>query len=303
MKIIKRPEFLCSDSAYISVADYFGRRYEMMFSDLWNFEYVLGSDGISGENIVLRQSNEIELLKKYHGVNISICANNLSLNGVYEDLKYKKVIAFVINEEYLPWINNSSKNGFILVHKVEYNIFTCLDIHNIKVGYLSDKQMDVILENTCSYQTIEKGSLKNCVTVNPKEVLKSIIDDLYAVRNGHNTFDLMRIFSYEMLKEKNLLSFNNNIDSIVSKIREITRRRQVFYISLEYMYNLNNSVISTQVITYFNQCINLWIYISNISFKFSLTNNQSLIVKLAKLVESASILEEKIAGIISSCCN
>ena len=135
-------EMLCDEQLLSAVSVWLGRRYEMIFSQFWNFKLLKtqGDDLKSISNkIWIENGDHINLLEKYHGIRVTDIGHPTHCDFVKivnRELSNGLPVATQFDNRFFPWNKGDGNDEITLclvtgIDKVKDEILF-VDIHNLR---------------------------------------------------------------------------------------------------------------------------------------------------------------------------
>lgn len=212
IKPLHNKAWSCLEDIIISAVYWWGYRYEMMFSEAWNFQYICDSDkkksGI-GNNLHEGYDNTWELLEKYHGICI-IATGMLDASSIYDiicaELRNSCPTILYINAYNCPWIAVYHESHFphtcLVIGNDEKNkSFICID------PYTTSKNQ--VLPYSDFYEgstqcAIFRNRYRRDPQIDWKGVLNQTVDNFLYSTYLDNPISNMLVFADEIEQRLNL---------------------------------------------------------------------------------------------------
>lgn len=259
-KLIQRKEMWCPESAAASIATLYNRRFEMMFSDFWMFEFLAedtNQPGMVGNRIATYENNIFTLLLKYHGIE-SKYIKTKNIKEIFDitelELKLGHPVVTNFDSFYSPWApdfekNNRFKSAYVILGiDYERKGILCFDMHfHRKIELLPFVNFECGAENLITY-SIRHDEIE----FDWQEVIKQQVSKLYGVKSYGNSFQSIREFANSLrnqlnydieFKQKKDYSGMNDMHTvpILKNLTSICRSRGLYAMTLQFIaekYNI-----------------------------------------------------------------
>lgn len=320
-KLVQRKEMWCSESAAASVAVMFNRHYEMMFSDLWMFNFSIEDFNNShkiGNSVTLgiEPYRIFELLEIYHGVSTKfheISDSRELLKIAKRELFLGRPVLVDFDSLYSPWAPNfEKKNRFISAYfilDITADGLQCFDMHYLKrTQFLPMNNFLLGAKNAMLYSLSSEHEL----VFDWRKLLQEHLTQLYFASPNGTAFDVMRDFSQCILNElsyetefigtKDYTGMNDmhNVP-LLKNITALCRSRGLYAMTLEYLGQKHNNKDLINLSYDMEGIGSKWALVFSIIYKgvflshFSSSTRNSLYKKINEIAS----LEEKVADSLS----
>lgn len=304
----------CLDDIVVTVANWFNRGYELMYSGSWSFLYKPAKTHVAplGNSIDIIPTDKYILLEKYHGIKLNFQKNKSlddTLTIIGNELSKNRPVAIYINAFWCPTcfayqIQKTEQNHFCLVVGV--------DMSKRILKYVDPFFMKSNIELTIDDLT--QGYRNQIITfslinpeiseVNWKIIISKIIDRLKNTFEELNIFDMIRKFSYhlryslDMKKEKVVPDMNVGDFPLIRKLISITNSRKEFCFLLDYMTKKYNVPYLIEFSSRIKDVTLKWGMVRALLCKSYLASNFSTVLKnkIADIVLDIADYEENIAN-------
>lgn len=299
ISLIQTREMLCDESILATVSVYFKRRYEMMFSEMWNFKLNIErkADSKISELVKTDYSYLPDLLEKYHGVRIKIdiIEEKEVLLAINDNIKEGYPLCTYILGSCMPWAEKHEEViyfPFLIIGIDASNVY-CIDIHYTKkmVSFPISKFMEIY--NRLITFSIIKNEEKTIIW---KTIIKSNINGL--IQN--NSFEAFRKLSKMVLEDfdiniENKIEIKGEEPAFCRILKELGRTRYLFSQTLGYFNNYHNAHIPTYVYENFCNLSSEWISVWGIVVKAFICKEKDFPVeKISKKILHAANTEEEV---------
>lgn len=246
----------CLEDVIATVVSQKGKNYELLFANAWSFDFIEKKDqskGTIGERLIDDWGINIELIKKYNGINIEVKQYNNSKDAydiIKENILNGKSVAFTINTSWCEWHPlYKSKNEAITNHIVlgcgiyENGDVHCIDCRPINYGVRLKLDNYIKGNNGIVFLFNQSSSLNN-EDINYKDIINETVVRLNKNNGYGNSFDSMKAFAelvkyMDFQKECAILGevdFKNR--NLINKIQNISNGRRQYARMLEYVGKL-----------------------------------------------------------------
>lgn len=307
LKLEQKHEMFCEEAIMASVAVWFKRRYEMIFSQSWNFK-IREEDpeypGYFGSRILLTSGDQLQLLERYHGIrtiyhDVSDFAGILNIAN--EQITAGFPIVVWINYDYVPLIPEkirlSESFPFLIagVDDVHQNVY-CLDVHYVKKIF------------PLSFENFAKA-FSGCVTFELAHDEMSNIDWRQIIKfntealRENDSFNLMKEFSRQVpyLDQPRGINGRSDIREVIEKLKLIYRSRIVFSDALAYLIENHQAQALLERQKRLKELANQW-YLAwgclskanlqrNLNFKLDFASS---LENVAKKIFNLAVMEEEL---------
>lgn len=308
LTLIQSSEAVCEEVVLASIASFWGRRYEMIFSEMWNFKLVNteNTSATIGDMLEIKAGNILGLLEKYHGIasEVRIIENQSERgNFVRESLAQGHIICTFLKKEKVSWAPDNEKADYFpfIILGFESDMVCCIDVHF--------KRENVAFPISTFFQDTIKYMEFYCKTdqdsfVNWKEVLQYNVTKL----QEDHAFEAFRKVPDMMRKNPHLVTdedYRNEWKDIglCWKLKELCRTRALFAETIHYLNQYQNSKIPEEIEQGFVEVSNQWLSLWSICTKMAIRKGSNLSVDIiADKFEEIAVLEDelgkKVIGII-----
>lgn len=265
----------CEESGLATVSLWLKRRYEMIFSQNWNFKLTEPNPqvpGSIGRRIVVEKGDIFQLIEQYHGIRTTrhfMVHSPEIFEVASREIKAGFPIAVIFDYQYLSLVPPKKRmaqfrNFPMLVIGIDHsrqNVY-CLDIHFLK------KVIVLSFENFCQgyagFMTFSViGDEK---TVDWREVIQWNTDRLIK----DQTFDALRTLSRLITESldfsiENEKEFIDNVEPVISeKITTVYNSRFLFSQTLAYLIDFQKAPILGQFQDGFMKLSSQWLSVWSI---------------------------------------
>lgn len=238
-----------------SLSSWWGRNYELMFVEAWDFPFVMPDANASrtmGERFIMDPLKFYKSLEHYHGINADWTNFDIPsptipviLPIVKRELAEGRPVAIGINSFYCPWDigyqQHHSIHFFLAIGLDETNMY-CVD------GFYNKQSIPISMEELtqgclgCVTFAITHDELKD---IDWKNILESIVTRLQDANGGNNAFMAMERFNDEMLTSMDLNTEAQGEEffwntPLIRKLLEISRGRRQLAKTLQFIANRYN---------------------------------------------------------------
>lgn len=250
---------VCDEITAATVAKYFGRDYQCMFMECWNFFYNEHKENcLFGDNIGAVNYNKDKNLLQYHGI-AKYCRRfdkpEQFVSSLIEMLENNKLVSCKFDQYYMPWALEKRKkealryNGYLLFYEYDCisKLFKCIDIHGDR------KNRSISIENvraSAAGDTIDLKILNvySCVNVCEPDynyLFSLSVSNIYKENELNKTFlQSMCDANLQILKK---FSMENEIDYTYKYVSQISDPTQVIFIN-SFVTNYNDTPLSLSLI-------------------------------------------------------
>jgi hypothetical protein len=320
MKLIQMYDMTCLEATMATVGTYSGHHYEMIFSDMWNFNFVNNKDSGIGKKIILNNEHDhFYLFHKYHGIRTdeyTECNEKSKFELIVNELDEGHPITTHIDESFLPWPNkynqgdgNSRYAGFLLLldYNREDDSFVCIDVHSSKkMQTITKEQLQkgfIAMEpQMYSFDVIQEWQQEH----DWLKIISEFPRSMYEKNdNAINSFDSITDFAcclqHSTLKDEiNFGSYHDFYWSpFCSNLREATRSRKLLSVTLKYIYDQTKSKDLLEVSHLMAYCASKWQLALSLLYKSFYKKDFKIEQKMSMLILEASEIERNIADILS----
>lgn len=207
-RIEDEPGLLCLDDCIATIATYYGRHYELIYSDGVSLDIMENEASDSVKKYVdILSINRIENLFKYHGVGIEVITSDDEYNLreiIKEQIEHDQPVLVHFDTYWCPWdlgfqkFSSECGHHFIITDILE-NGFACVDpyfnISEIELLYdFFEKGIKNIFTTKC-YDKLDTGNIDSSL------ILKNIQDNYLS--NGFNEClqDIIKYFENSSRQE------------------------------------------------------------------------------------------------------
>lgn len=321
MRLIQTADMKCDDAAIATVATWWGRNYEMAFSQLWDFKF-LPEDTKNPNLIGTRIKTPDELskyinLQKYHDILTTRfdCKDSEEFEHLLlEEVKNGHPVMMEIDPRNKPWATKrelTDNLSFILAYDFDRakNGLICLDIHGSKkVEFLP---MQNFVQECKSRKTFYFGAFSKLeqkeIQIDWKEFLLNSVNNI--CKNPENDyFGAIKSFadSFENIDlELECSDSNFYMSPICWNMKNICRYRNLYALSLEYLSKKCNKREIDDIAKMFIQAGSKWylglalltksVYVKSI--------NKDIIERIKKAIYNAADFEKEICESIYKLCD
>lgn len=299
----------CLDNAWISIAAWLKRDYQLVFSQSWNFEFKLGKqykEDLFCNRICVKQLDYKRLIEMCCDIQFKynkVTNVNESLRILENEFNEGRPVIIYMNSFWCPWkIEYQKINAphFCLALGTDENgNLQCVDSGPLNYG--------IILP---LHDYLEGGG--NCITFQITEpklqkieynlIIRESLMDLYKQINGFNTFDSIRNLSIELKGHFNLAEElkDNDLSNIwlvpiIMKLRSVSGGRLQYATFLKYYYSKNNINDLLLLSSDLEFVSSRWDLVRKIIEKHIFSKRLVDIDKLSNIISEIADLEEAIA--------
>ncbi len=234
---------VCDEVTAATVAKYFGRDYQCMFMDCWNFFYNEHIENfLLGDNIGAVNYSKDKNLLQYHGIAKyyrRFDEPEQFVSSLIEMLENNKLVSCKFDQYYMPWALEKRKkealryNGYLLFYEYDRisKLFKCIDIHGDR------KDREIGIENVRASAAGDVIDLKilnvySCVNVCEPDynyLFNLSICNIYKENEFKKTFlQSMSDANQQILKN---FSMEKEIDYTYKYVSQISDPTQVIFIN------------------------------------------------------------------------
>ena len=265
IRFIQNREMLCDEAIYATVAVYWKRHYEMMFSHMWNFN-LKDEKGLNegiGRIIEVDNSDVLDVLERYHGIKVE-------KQVIRERKKFSKVIKQMLDLNSPVAIDvrgeifdDERTNEFffpVLVIGIDEENIYCIDVHIKKEKIVFP--IGLFIENcVVTYESFSLNDVEE-YGVDWKEVIS--FNTQRWIQNG--SFKSMKRLSslfcteFDLMREKQLVSSDNEIE-LCENIKMLYRTRFLYTQSVIFLNQYCDARIPNGICSKFIDVYNVWLSI------------------------------------------
>ena len=301
LKLIKNSSMFCDESAYASVANWFGRHYEMMFVNLLGFGFVNEGD-VLGINIKhgYNKKDSIELLAKYHGIQVvTDYARMCDIQDILvNEIDNNTPVLLLMDTMKCDWIKNKNRKfAYLFIIGYEEDYFSCYDIHSNDASVKMLSRKDWETERELEYRSfkiisnenknIGLNDIKECIDNNPL-----INDDMYnQMMDFADSIETKLNFRHEENGTKDINSM-----PIFNNLMHILRARKLVAMTFNMAAEYTESLICKQYEQAFTELGGDWNLVRNMLVKLYLFNKEDkkLLKYIAEKIRSIAEAEKNI---------
>lgn len=265
IQFIQNREMLCEEAIYATVAVYWKRHYEMMFSHMWNFS-LKDEKGLNegiGKIIEVDNSDILDVLERYHGIKVEkrVIRKTEKLTKVIKRLlDLNSPVAMDVRGEIF---GDERTNGFffpVLVIGIDEENIYCIDVHLKKEKIVIP--IGLFIEN-CSleYEFFLKNDVKEygidwreIISFNTKRWIQN--DSFRSMKRLSSLF----YTEFDLMREKQLVSSDNEIE-LCENIKMLYRTRFLYTQSLIFLNKYCGAHIPDSICSKFIDIYNVWLSI------------------------------------------
>lgn len=294
IKPIHNPKGTCYQDIIASVASYWGRNYELMYTTAWGFSF---QSSMNADTIGSRMNAgfviSLEDLAAYHGINISLENYGDSdgvIGAVIEQIKNGMPVGVNTDNYWTPWLN-----GYQSFHRQHICLIVGVDVPNqlfFCIDPMFSKDVEVV-----SFQDFRQGNNGKCYFFNKCddklsdfnwEKIKQRVYQSFYFSDQDNIQASIRRFAIAVAEEEiNILEevpVSNPSDiwttPLLANLIQIEKGRYCFSSLLMFISkNLETSALKS-IIDEFNQLVLSWENVKSLFLKlYFLKKNDPLMLK------------------------
>ncbi|AIQ56952.1 hypothetical protein [Paenibacillus borealis] len=306
IKLIHENSMTCIESSLATAANWFSRKYELMFSDLWDFRYCNPNDPIIGKRIFPLKSDPNNL-EAYHGVRAMKAMFNTP-SELVETVKFElyngRPVSLGFDQYYLPWASESRRKepnryrGFVMATGFDKNGMYCLDVHGTRqtghVPYYNFIQ-GCTLSNMFLTFTLAR---ENELLPSMGEFVNLTEQRLYKKREYQdNVFHGIKCLAYDILASLDLDNEGTAESmALVDSIKSIANSRNLFCLTLKMYAENSKSKCMDDITKRYRVLGTKWFTVNHIIQKaiYSPHVNKSVNRKLGELILNICAIEEEL---------
>ncbi|OBZ15002.1 hypothetical protein A8L34_14070 [Bacillus sp. FJAT-27264] len=328
---IQTHDMTCMDAVVATLGTWWGRGYEMVYSKSWDFDFQEDPENslLVGQRICLKEDvSSQSLLEEFHGIQSqSYFFTNVgdTIEFLIKELALGHPLITIFDELYLPWATKSkdedlNRKGFLLL--LDYNkdngSFTFIDVHSSKK--IHSLPYNIVKNGIESFSTgMGEGhwhitSFIRMDAWNPsvewKVTLREIVQSLRIKNASHrDAFESIDLFAESIknvdlnLEVQDIQDYESYYFSdLCANLREATRRRKLFSLSLDYMFKRTKIDELQMLSNYMAQAASKWQVSLSVLSKAVLQKdlNSEKRTKIADLLHDACSIERNVADRMES---
>jgi hypothetical protein len=309
----------CFEDSIVTVAEWSGYRYELMFSEDWNFVFNFEKSRLNknlGQSIEVTSHDIKNKLDKFHGIKIESVeiSSEKVTKVIIDELKNKKPIIVFVDSFWCPWDwffqKRHNDHAFLVTGFDDTEKFYCCDCfyqtNNIITGEELRKGF-IGRTEVFSFEGNEK------IYVNWSNVLQIVLNRLRDGDRGLNAFDSMRYFADVL---ESLTDLQNEIlgceeylfsAPLVSNLEYIAYGRRRFArlldyfeeeIGIKYLQELANRLRKVAI-----QWANIRLMLIKLTFSYDALIKNRIVSKIREIAESEESMAEQMAEVLRSNIN
>lgn len=300
-RIEDEPGLLCLDDCIATIATYYGRNYELIYSDGIRIDISEDESYNSVKKYIdIFSINRIENLFKYHGIGIQIFNNDDSQNLreiIKKQIEDNQPILVHFDTYWCPWdlgfqkFSSECGHYFIITNIVEGG-FTCVDPYfNIDEIKLSDDFFNKGLKNIFLTKSYEEPDTED---INIGVILKNIQDNylsngfeecLQVIINYFENSSREEIFS-EVTKDEYLWS-----DHIIVLMMQVNRCLLLLTILLDFLFKKKKNEIKKDLVTDIRNITIQWKQVRKLVIKLYFIRRENDLLKISIVNKMKNISE------------
>ncbi|MCQ1531140.1 cysteine peptidase family C39 domain-containing protein [Lutispora saccharofermentans] len=206
IKPLHNEAWSCLEDIIISSVDWWSYRYEMMFSEAWDFQFVCDGDKKKteiGSRLHEGHDNTWSLLEKYHGIHINATGmlGPSAINDIIcTELHNRHPTILYINAYNCPWIGVYHKSHFshtcLVIGNDEKNeAFICIDPYTTKNEQFLPYRDFYEGSTQCA---IFRNAYKSTPQINWKDVINQTVSKFFCNTYSDSPISKMLLFSDEI---------------------------------------------------------------------------------------------------------
>jgi hypothetical protein len=301
----------CYEDSVVSVALWWKRRYEMMFSESWGFTFdpqKAESTKILANGLFSNKCDCTRLLQYYHGVSVNYLdpkRHQEALAIIQNELNLGNPVLIGIDTFFCPW--DMGFQQFHITHLclavgINYddekiNFIDCFNIKkNISLSY------DDFFKHCSVCATFELLPFNN-VQLDDMGVVERTIKKLFYEHQIGNSFKMMREFG-EHVRNANI---NYDFDDypqifnapILIEVFSISKSRKQFAVTLKYLDEIYKTHKFRSAIKELHHIAQQWeTVISLLTKAYHKSSDHKLLNRAADKINEISLFEEQLANAI-----
>lgn len=235
----------CEDTIIATIATWFKRRYEMIYDNIWSFNFL--SDGISTVDSIDKRIGKIDInysnLEKYHGIHFTSYEYQNPedlLDFAYKELSLGRPVIVDIDYKYWNWAldieRNNGKYPFIItgIEDKKAGVY-CLDIHYLKrIEIITMENFINGCGNSCTSVSFAGNDMEN---IDWRKIIKANIlhfqesDSCYNIKKFADSIDNLQNSDNDSRKD----DFNP-----FTNLHDVCRKRGLYPLALKCLAESNN---------------------------------------------------------------
>lgn len=306
IEIEQSKDMLCYDTVLATIAKWYKRDYEMIFTGSWNF--YLRSESLEnvssiGEIFEAKIPNLEKNLEMYHGIKSETLP--ITSNTEFEELIIKSMIecepiVVLFNSKFSPWApQNLKESEFMtpyIISGINDNEIQCLDVHYLKGSQAIDKEFffkgcGQFFKRFIKVSEHRKPDLRQFV----QEVTKYLhIDEQ---NNNFSNIDKLAKIISEVNFEEEFRDINNPIESsLFNSLFIVQHNRAVFAMTFNYLFRLYDRIELENLALGLEKTSSKWNSIKSILLKAFLYNktDKILVSKIVTKMREVCSLEKEL---------
>lgn len=308
--LIESDESVCEEVVLASIASYWGRRYEMIYSEMWNFKLVNTEKPFAtiGEMLEIKTGDILELLEKYHGITTvtNVIDNpNEREKHVKEWIAQGHIVCSFLKKEKVCWATEGKDTDYFpfIIMGFEADKVRCMDVHFIKQEV--EFPINAFFQDTSKYMVFSYVPDYE-YTTNWKAVLQHNVTQL----EENQAFESLKEVSRMIRKNPKLVSdedYRNNWKNIgfCVKLKDLCRTRALFAEMIRYLNKYQNARIPDEIEQKFIEVSNQWMTLWSTCVKSTIRKGVNIpIERIAGKFEEIGVLEyelcKKVKELISA---
>jgi hypothetical protein len=319
IKPVRNDNYNCFQTVVATLATFWRRDYELIFSDQWGFQFKVPFESNNqriGELLMPGWKGETkEILNRYHGMEITWHINvhySYAINKLQEELLVTRPIAIYIDSYLCPWspaFNKYHTDHFFLVVgiNVESMDLICVDpYYSNNVEFLSEEIYKDNIHKFCTFSVKDHDS-----KINWRELLLSYIPQSQSTlqRDNIDPFTMMRSFANEIMHNLDInMELEDNYDMLgvplLRQLKEIENARYNFSSTLKYISHkfsdTDINAISQQIHEAGETWYKIRLMIMKLAFIPNKLNGQQ---KISQRINEVADFEERLASDLIVICN
>ncbi len=307
--LIRKEGMFCDEMALASVAAWFGRKYELIFSNVWKFDYKSDSDSriLIGDRLIPGEWYLKETFEEYTGIKtnfVKISSLEELLKLIKYELNAKRPILGLCECRYLPWMPEHDKtDSTILIIIGMSDDGQHVFVYDTHLSYMNKKVQCLPVHSLlkgCNFYSVFVAAQNKSKDFDYRNVITEILNNVNLKSQGLNSFDKIRLFANQFYDS---MDFQEEIKGksmpletpLINNIETIERSRILFSMFLNFVGKSVNNNRITEISYCFEN--SKWKAVKAILIKMFYKGEMNkdrrlqisdILLKISKIEESAS---------------